>query len=288
MTAASRPAVPAPLYALGAIASVQVGATVARQLFPSLGPTGTVFLRVGFAALILLAIARPGRPRLAGAQWRAVLLFGLIIAGMNLCFYQSIARIPLGIAVTIEFLGPLGVAIAGSRKLLDFAWALMAAAGVALLSLTGGSVTPLGVSFALGAAVGWASYIVLGQRVGRLVAGPDGLAIALAVGGLALAPFGIAAAGTHLLDLRNLGLGLVVAILSSAVPFSLEFAALRRLSSQLFGILMSLEPAMGAAAGFLFLGQRLSIRDLLAIALVTVASGAATLTATRRPTPDVP
>jgi inner membrane transporter RhtA len=288
MTAASRPAVPAPLYALGAIASVQVGATVARQLFPSLGPTGTVFLRVGFAALILLAIARPGRPRLAGAQWRAVLLFGLIIAGMNLCFYQSIARIPLGIAVTIEFLGPLGVAIAGSRKLLDFAWAAMAAAGVALLSLTGGSVTPLGVSFALGAAVGWASYIVLGQRVGRLVAGPDGLAIALAVGGLALAPFGIAAAGTHLLDLRNLGLGLVVAILSSAVPFSLEFAALRRLSSQLFGILMSLEPAMGAAAGFLFLGQRLSIRDLLAIALVTVASGAATLTATRRPTPDVP
>ena len=288
MTAARRPAVPAPLYALGAIASVQVGATVARQLFPSLGPTGTVFLRVGFAALILLAIARPGRPRLAGAQWRAVLLFGLIIAGMNLCFYQSIARIPLGIAVTIEFLGPLGVAIAGSRKLLDFAWALMAAAGVALLSLTGGSVTPLGVSFALGAAVGWASYIVLGQRVGRLVAGPDGLAIALAVGGLALAPFGIAAAGTHLLDLRNLGLGLVVAILSSAVPFSLEFAALRRLSSQLFGILMSLEPAMGAAAGFVFLGQRLSLRDLVAIALVTVASGGATLTAARRPTPDVP
>jgi inner membrane transporter RhtA len=288
MTADSRPAVPAPLYALGAIASVQVGATVARQLFPSLGPTGTVFLRVGFAALILLAIARPGRPRLAGAQWRAVLLFGLIIAGMNLCFYQSIARIPLGIAVTIEFLGPLGVAIAGSRKLLDFAWALMAAAGVALLSLTGGSVTPLGVIFALGAAVGWASYIVLGQRVGRLVAGPDGLAIALAVGGLALAPFGIAAAGTHLLDLRNLGLGLVVAILSSAVPFSLEFAALRRLSSQLFGILMSLEPAMGAAAGFVFLGQRLSLRDLVAIALVTVASGGATLTAARRPTPDVP
>ena len=169
------------------------------------------------------------------------------------------------------------MAIVGSRKALDFAWAGMAAAGVAILSLTGGSVTLLGVLFALGAAVGWASYIVLGQRVGRLVAGPDGLALALTVGGLALAPFGIAGAGARLLDLHNLGLGLVVAILSSAIPFSLEFAALRRLSSQVFGILMSLEPAMGAAAGFFFLGQRLSIRDLLAIALVSVASAGATL-----------
>jgi inner membrane transporter RhtA len=278
MISARPPAVPAPLYALGSIASVQVGATVARQLFPFLGPTGTVFVRVGFGALILLAIARPGLRRLSAAQWREVVPFGLIIAAMNLCFYQSIARIPLGIAVTIEFLGPLAVAVAGSRKALDFAWAGMAGAGVAMLSLTGGSVTLLGVLFALGAAVGWATYIVLGQRVGRLVAGPDGLALALTVGGIALAPFGIAAAGARLLDLRNLAIGLVVAILSSAIPFSLEFAALRRLSRQLFGILMSLEPAMGAAAGFVVLGQRLSIRDLAAIALVTVASAGATLT----------
>jgi inner membrane transporter RhtA len=277
MTAARPPAVPAPLYALGAIASVQVGATVARHLFPYLGPTGTVFVRVGFGALILLAIARPRLRDLSAAQWRGVVPFGLIIAGMNLCFYQSIARIPLGIAVTIEFLGPLGVAIAGSRKAVDFVWAALAAAGVAMLSLTGGNVTLVGVLFALGAAVGWASYILLGQRVGRLVAGPDGLALALTVGGLALAPFGIAGAGARLLNLRNLGLGLVVAILSSAIPFSLEFAALRRLSSQLFGILMSLEPAMGAAAGFLLLGQRLSLRDLLAIGLVTIASAGATL-----------
>jgi inner membrane transporter RhtA len=277
MTAARRPALPAPLYALGSIASVQVGATVARQLFPFLGPTATVFVRVGFGALILLAIARPGLRRLSAAQWREVVPFGLIIAGMNLCFYQSIARIPLGIAVTIEFLGPLAVAIAGSRKATDFVWAGMAAAGVAMLSLTGGSVTLLGVLFALGAAVGWATYIVLSQRVGRLVAGPDGLALALTVGGLALAPFGIVGAGSRLLDPHNLGLGLVVAILSTAIPFSLEFAALRRLSRQLFGILMSLEPAMGAAAGFFFLGQRLSIRDLLAIALVSVASAGATL-----------
>jgi inner membrane transporter RhtA len=277
MIEARRPALPAPLYALGAIASVQVGATVARHLFPYLGPTATVFVRVGFGALILLAIARPGLRHLSVAQWREVVPFGLIIAGMNLFFYQSIARIPLGIAVTIEFLGPLAVAIAGSRKALDFAWALMAATGVALLSLTGGSVTLLGVLFALGAAVGWATYIVLGQRVGRLVAGPDGLALALTVGALALAPFGIVTAGTRLLNLRNLGLGLVVAILSSAIPFSLEFAALRRLSRHAFGILMSLEPAMGAAAGFLFLAQRLTVRDLVAIALVTVASAGATL-----------
>ena len=279
---------PAPLYALGAIASVQVGATVARHLFAFLGATGTVFLRVAFGACILLAIARPRRPRFDARQWRAIVLFGLIIAGMNLCFYQAIARIPLGVAVTIEFIGPLGVAIVSSRKALDFAWAAMAAAGVALLSFSGGDVTTLGLLFALGAAAGWASYIVLSQRVGRLVPGPDGLAFALAVGGLALLPFGIAGAGNRLLNLRNLALGLIVAILSSAIPFSLEFAALRRLSRQVFGILMSLEPAMGAAAGFLFLGQRLSPRDLIAIALVIVASAGATRTAPPQAATDVP
>jgi inner membrane transporter RhtA len=281
--------VPAPLFALGAIASVQVGATVAKHLFVFLGPTGTVFLRVGFGAGILLAIARPRWSRFDARQWRSIVLFGLIIAGMNLSFYQAIARIPLGIAVTIEFIGPLGVAVAGSRKRLDFAWAAMAAAGVSLLSFSGGSVNLLGVLFALGAAAGWASYIVLGQRVGRLVPGPDGLALALTVGGLALLPFGIAGGGSRLFDLHNLGLGLVVAILSSAIPFSLEFAALRRLSSQVFGILMSLEPAMGAAAGFLFLSQRLSLRDLIAIALVMVASAGATRTAaSRTAATDVP
>ena len=280
---------PAPLYALGAIASVQLGATVARHLFAFLGATGTVFLRVAFGALILLVVARPRWPRFGGHQWRAILLFGLVIAGMNLSFYQAIARIPLGIAVTVEFIGPLGVAIAGSHKRLDFVWAAMAAAGVLMLSITGGDVAALGLLFALGAAAGWASYIVLSQRVGRLVPGTDGLALALTIGGLALAPFGIADAGSRLLDLRNLGAGVVVAVLSSAIPFSLEFAALRRLSSQIFGILMSLEPAMGAVAGFLFLGQRLSPRDLVAIALVMVASAGATLGAPGGPVAqDVP
>jgi inner membrane transporter RhtA len=282
-----RGALPAPVYALGAIASVQLGATVATRLFAFLGPAGTVFLRVAFGAGILLAIARPRLRRLDGRQWRAIVLFGLTIAGMNLCFYQAIARIPLGVAVTLEFIGPLGVAIAGSRKALDFVWAAMAAAGVALLSFSGGTVTTLGLLFALAAAAGWASYIVLGQRVGRLTPGTDGLALALGVGALALLPFGIAGAGSRLLNIRNLALGLVVAILSSAIPFSLEFAALRRLSRQVFGVLMSLEPAVGAAAGFLFLGQRLSPRDLVAIALVMAASAGATRSASPPVATDV-
>jgi inner membrane transporter RhtA len=282
-----RGALPAPIYALGAIASVQLGATVATRLFAFLGPAGTVFLRVAFGAGILLAIARPRLRRLDGRQWRAIVLFGLTIAGMNLCFYQAIARIPLGIAVTVEFIGPLGVAVAGSRKALDFVWAAMAAAGVALLSFSGGAVTTLGLLFALAAAAGWASYIVLGQRVGRLTPGTDGLALALGVGALALLPFGIAGAGSRLLNIRNLALGLVVAILSSAIPFSLEFAALRRLSRQVFGVLMSLEPAVGAAAGFLFLGQRLSPRDLVAIALVMAASAGATRSASPPVATDV-
>ena len=279
---------PAPLYALGAITSVQIGATVARHLFAFLGPTATVFLRVAFGACILLAVGRPRWPRFDARQWRAVVLFGLIIAAMNLCFYQAIARIPLGIAVTIEFIGPLGVAIVSSRKALDFTWAAMAAVGVTLLSFSGGAVTTLGLLFALGAAAGWASYIVLGQRVGRLVPGADGLAVALTVGGLALLPLGIAGGGGRLLNPTNLVLGLIVAILSSAIPFSLEFAALRRLSRQAFGILMSLEPAMGAAAGFLLLGQRLSLRDLIAIGLVMVASAGATRTARPPAATDVP
>jgi inner membrane transporter RhtA len=260
---------------LGAIASVQVGATVARRLFADLGPAATVFLRVGFGGVILLLIARPRGLRLSGRQWQAIVTFGLVIAGMNLCFYEAIARIPLGVAVTVEFLGPLGVAIAGSRKPRDFVWATMAAAGVGLLSFNGGAVASVGVLLALGAAVGWASYIVLSQRVGRLVPGPDGLALALTVAAIALLPLGIARAGSRLLVPRSLGLGLVVAVLSTAVPFSLEFAALRHLSRQVFGILMSLEPAMGALAGFLLLQQPLSLRDVVAIALVTAASAGA-------------
>jgi inner membrane transporter RhtA len=245
-------------------------------------------VRVAFGALILLGLARPRR-RFTAVQWQFVVLFGLDIAAMNFCFYQAINRIPLGIAVTIEFVGPLAVAIVGSRRMLDFLWAAMAGLGVILLSVSVGRVTVTGVTFALGAGLGWALYILLNQRVGRLVPGPDGLALAMGIGGLALAPVGIASAGARLLSLRDLSRGLIVAVLSSAIPFSLEFAALRRLSSRVFGILMSLEPAVGALAGFLLLGQALSRRDGVAIALVMAASVGATVTS-RRPTPapDVP
>lgn len=200
---------------------------------------------------------------------------------MNLCFYQAIDRIALGVAVTIEFIGPLGVAIAASRQALDFVWAALAIVGVLLLALTGGGVTVVGVLFALAAGLGWASYIVIGQRVGRLVPGPNGLAYALAISALAVLPLGVISAGSRLLNLANLAGGLVVAVFSSAIPFSLEFAALRRLSRQVFGILMSLEPAMGAAAGFVFLAQRLSLREVVGIVLVVVASAGATATASR-------
>ena len=255
-----------------------MGATFARQLFAFIGPSGAVFLRVALGAAILLAIGRPGRPRLSGSQWRWIVTFGLVVAAMNLSFYQAIARIPLGIAVTIEFLGPLGVAIAGSRKPLDFTWAALAALGVAVLSLKGGgAVSTAGLLFALGAAAGWACYILLSQRVGRIVPGPNGLALALAIGGIALLPFGVASAGSRLLEPRNLLAATLVAILSTAIPFSLEFAALRRLSSQVFGVLMSLEPAVGAAAGYFLLSQRLSLLDLVAIALVVTASIGATV-----------
>lgn len=276
--------VPAPLYALGAIASVQVGATVARHLFDAIGPEATVWLRVAFGASILLLIARPRSLRLNGRQWRFVIAFGLVIAGMNLSFYEAIARIPLGIAVTIEFLGPLGVAIAGSRRPIDFLWAALAAGGVGLLTATGGgSITGLGFAFALGAAVGWACYILLNQQVGRLVPGPNGLAFAMALAGLALLPSGIAGGGRRLLSLGSLAVGVVVAILSSAIPFSLEFAALRRLPRQVFGILMSLEPAVGALAGYLFLGQALGWREAAGIAMVIVASAGASVKVWRRP-----
>lgn len=264
------------------MASVQVGASVARHLFEFLGPSGTVFLRVAFGAVILLVVARPARQALDAAQWRAIVVFGLVIAAMNLCFYEAIARIPLGVAVTIEFLGPLAVAIAGSRRVLDFIWAAMAAAGVVILSFAGGTVTMTGVLFAFGAAIGWAFYILLSQRVGRLVPGPSGLAFALVVGGLALLPLGVADAGWRLLEPQNLVMGVVVALLASAIPFSLEFAALRRLSSQVFGILMSLEPAIGALVGFFFLAQLLSVLDLLAIGLVMAASAGATLTSRKK------
>jgi inner membrane transporter RhtA len=262
---------------------VQVGAALATKLFVHLGPAGTVLVRVLFAALVLWAIWRP-RPRAhSGAQLRLAALFGLALAFMNLSFYEALDRIPLGVAVTLEFLGPLGVALAGSRSRLDVLWALLAAAGVALLG-GGGAANATGVLLALAAGGFWAAYILLNARVGRAFAGGDGLAIAMAIGTLPLIPFGVAAAGSQLLHPSLLAAGFGVALLSSVIPYSLELEALRRMRPQPFGVLMSIEPAMAALAGFVVIGQGLSPLDVAGIALVVAASAGATL-GSRGPAP---
>jgi inner membrane transporter RhtA len=270
--------IPSPLLVLGAIGSVQIGASIATHLFSRLTPSGTVFVRVFVGGVILLAVTRP-RWSLGPRQNIGMLVFfGLVIAAMNLSFYQAIARVPLGICVTIEFLGPLAIAIFGSRRAVDFLWAILAGSGVILLTRGGGAIVPLGVFFAALAGVGWAAYILLNQRVGRLFPGSGGLAIAMTIGGLALAPIGVYSAGANLVNPVLLLPALGVSLLSSAIPFSLEFAALRRLPSQVFSILMSLEPACAALAGLLLIGQRLQIVQVAAIVMVMVASVGATLT----------
>jgi inner membrane transporter RhtA len=268
--------VPAPVLVLGAIASVQSGAAVATRLFPAVGAGGAVFMRLALSAMLLLPLARPRLRGVARRDLLLVLAFGLVLAAMNFLFYLSIARIPLGVAVTVEFLGPLGVAIAGSRRLLDLVWVLLAALGVALLASGGGHLDIVGVILAASAGVGWAGYILLSQRVGRVFEGLSGLALALTVGGIALAPYGIIAGGSNLLHPSVLGKGAAIAILSAAIPFSLELAALRRLRASVFGVLMSLEPAMGAVSGLVFLSQRLRLQEWLAVGAVMVASVGAT------------
>jgi inner membrane transporter RhtA len=264
-------AVPSTALVLLAVGSVQIGAALAKSLFEELGPAGTVFLRVGLAAVLLTVLWRPRVRGLARADLRLVAAFGLALAGMNLSFYAALDRLPLGIAVTIEFVGPLGVAVALSRRRADLAWVLLAALGVLLLAEGGGDVDPLGVLLALTAGAFWAAYILLSSRVGRAFAGGQGLALAMVAGTAVLVPVGVADGGTSLLDPGLLALGAAVALLSSAIPYSLELEALRRLPERTFGILLSTEPAVAALAGFVILGERLAARELVAMGLVVVA-----------------
>ena len=276
--------VPPATLVLLAAGSVQFGSGLAATLFDDLGPGGTVFLRVLFAAVVLGLIWRPDvRGRERRDLWLAA-AFGLTLAGMNACFYASIDRIPLGIAVTLEFIGPLGVAVAGSRQPLDLLWVALAAAGIVLLSGfgDGGDLDGLGVALALVAGAFWAAYIVLSERTGRIFPGGSGLAIAMVVATVVLVPVGVADAGDALLEPELLALGAAVAMLSSAIPYSLELEALRRMPKRVFGVLMSLDPAMAALAGFIVLGQDLGIRELAAIGLVVTASVAVSLE-TREP-----
>jgi inner membrane transporter RhtA len=263
------------------IVSVQLGAAVAKSLFDSLGPGGTVFLRIAFAALVLFLLVRPKLGAHDRAGYLVAGLFGLTLAGMNFSIYLAFDRIPLGVAVTLEFVGPLGVAVAGSRRLLDLLWVVLAAAGILLLAplsvLGGMDLDPVGVAFALLAGCLWASYILLSARTGSAFPGGTGLVIALCVGTFVLFPFGIAGAGYALLDPKLLLAGFGVAMLSSAIPYSLELEALRKLPARVFGVLMSLDPAVAALAGLVVLGERLEMRAVAAVLLVTIAAAGASL-----------
>ena len=282
------PRVPAEVLVLGGIASVQFGSAFADTLFGEAGPGGVVFLRVALAAAVLLPIARPSLRGRRRVDLGAAVAFGLVLAGMNWSFYEALDRLPLGVAVTIEFIGPLVVAVAGSRRPLDGVWVALAAGGVALLAVRGGhtGVHLAGVLLALVAATCWALYILLSQRVGRAFAQLDGLAIAFAVGTLLVTPVGILQGGSALLRPHVLAGGLGVALLSSLIPYSLELIALRRLSAYRFGVLMSLEPAVAALAGVLVLGQSLTTVLAVALVMVIAASLGNTITARRLPAPQ--
>ena len=266
---------------VAAVTSLQFGAGFAATLFDELGPAGAAFLRLTVAAIVLVAAVRPRLRGRRAADLRLAVVFGLTLGAMNVAIYSSFDRIPLGAAVTIEFIGPLGVAVVGSRRALDGLWILLAAAGILLLAQGGerGPLDPVGVAFALAAGLGWALYIVLAQRTGRAWPGASGLAVAMVVGAVVSAPLGLAQAGGALLRPELLAAGAAVAMASSVIPYSLELEALRRLPARVFGILMSLEPAIAALAGLVVLGQVLGVRDWLAIAMVVVACAGATATA---------
>jgi inner membrane transporter RhtA len=280
--------IPAVWLVLGGIVSVQFGAAIAKDLFTVIPPTAMVWLRLVTSAVVLLVLARPrvrGRSR---RDWVVVLGFGISLLTMNWAIYQSFARIPLGIAVTIEFLGPLAVAVIGSRRPRDVVWVVLAGTGVALLGLAPVSLNWAGVGFALLAGLGWACYILLSAQTGRQWPGISGLAVASLVGALVLAPPAILEAGATLLEPRILLLGLAVGLLSSVIPYSLELTALRRITPRLFSILMSLEPAVAALAAILLLREFLTPLQWVAMICVVVASVGATRTAEpmRQPAPD--
>jgi inner membrane transporter RhtA len=272
---------------LGAALSVQFGAAVAALLFARVGVAGAVTLRLVLAAVALLVVCRPTLRGYRRRDWLLVGGFGVSLAGMNTLLYAAIDRIPLGVAVTCEVLGPLALSVLAGRRASRWLWALLALCGVALLGEGRvGALDPLGVGCALGAAVFWAAYILLSARTGARFPKVDGLALAMAAAALLTLPLGVGSGGSALLDPVALGLGAVVAGLSSVLPYTLELRALRRLPTPTFAVLMSLGPAIAALAGYLVLGQRFSLVQVLAVGLVVTASAGAVRAAARGgPTP---
>ena len=264
---------PAPVLVLVAIASVQFGSAVARTAFDVTGASGMTLLRLSIAGLLLTAVVRPKVRRWSRAQWRAAVALGLTMGAMNLVFYLAIQDVPLGVAVTVEFVGPLLLALAQTRRFWDLVWALLAGAGVAVLGLDGGESVPItGLALALLAGMFWAGYILASARVGKVLPGVDGLAVALLVAALLALPFGAAGAGRAVADGQALLVGSAVALLSSVIPYALELTALRTIPTRVFGVLMSLEPAAAAIAGLIVLGQVLEPRELVALGAVSLAS----------------
>jgi inner membrane transporter RhtA len=274
------------LVVLGLICQ-ELGAAIAITLFPQVGATGMVFLRLLFSAAILLVVFRPSVRGRSRSDWLTVIGFGLVLATMNAFFYESLLTVPLGAAVTIELLGPLVLSVVASRRPSAWLWAALALAGVVLLGWTGieGRLSVAGALFAAAAGGMWVCYILLSARTGRHFGRLDGLAIAMAIGALAIAPIGILTAGKALLRPTDLALGLSVAVLSSAIPYGLELISLRRLPPATFSILLSLAPAIAAVAGFLVLRQQLTPLGSVGIGCVVVASSGAVVAAARRATP---
>jgi inner membrane transporter RhtA len=267
--------------------SVQFGSALAVLVMPRTGALGIVALRLGVAAVVMLLVCRPSVRGYTRRDWGTIVVFGVAMAGMNGLFYQASDRIPLGAAVTLEVLGPLALSVFGSRQWSSVLWAGLALAGVALLGAAGfGGLDPVGAAFALSAGACWAAYIVFSAKTGRRFPQADGLALAMVVAALLTLPLGVMEAGSKLLDPVTLGLGAAVALMSSVLPYTLELIALRRMPAPTFAVLMSLEPAIAAGAGFLILHQALSLVDALAIALVIGASVGAVRSQTRRRIPQ--
>lgn len=268
---------------VGGLICQEAGAGLAVLLFPSVGAVGMVMLRLVFSAIILLLVFRPSFRGRSRSDWLTVIGFGLALAIMNTLFYLALTRLHLGATVTLEYLGPLVLSVVVSRRASAWLWAVLALAGVVLLGRGGfDSLDPVGVALALGAGVMWVAYILLSARAGARFARLEGLALAMAIGGILMLPFGVVSAGTGLLNPLTLALGLAVAILSSTVPYGLELFALRRLPAATFSILLSLAPALAAVAGVVILRQPLTILDAVAIGLVVVASMGAVSAASRR------
>lgn len=270
------PALPAVLLA---IVSVQCGAAIAKGLFPAIGAAGTASLRIGISAIILWAVYRPNLKKITTEQWKLVVPYGLSLGAMNLIFYLAIERIPIGLAVTLEFIGPLLVAVLGSKRWVDFFWVLLAAAGIVLIApWSNNGIDTLGMLFALLAGGFWAAYIVLGGKISKIMKGGDAVTTGMLFAAILIVPFGILGNGLGNLNPQFLGLGIALALLSSAIPFTLEMKALGQLPARTFSILMSLEPAAASICALIFLQEYLSLNEVLAVVFVVIASAGSTIT----------